>query len=145
MDFIQLCNEHEVKYLVVGGYAVGVHGYPRYTKDLDIAIEVTRENAIKTAVVIQEFGLASLGLTAEDFLKKNFVTQLGHEPVRIDILNDVDGLTFSQAWENRKVVEYDGVAINFVGLKELLVLKTIAGRSQDKTDLEKLKARNKKK
>lgn len=67
-----------MKYLVIGGFAVGVHGYPRYTKDIDIAVEISDENAIKTAVVVQEFGLSSLGLTKDDFLKKNFVTQLGH-------------------------------------------------------------------
>jgi predicted nucleotidyltransferase len=140
-----MCNEQDVKYLVIGGYAVGVHGYPRYTKDIDIAIEVSEENASRTALAIKEFGLGSLGLTKEDFLRKNFVTQLGHEPVRIDILNDVDGVTFSKAWENRKVIEYEGIAINFIGLEELLILKELAGRSQDKTDIEKLKARNKKK
>jgi predicted nucleotidyltransferase len=145
LDFIKLCNEHNVRYLVIGGYAVGVHGYPRYTKDIDIAVEVTEENATKTALVIQDFGFASLGLTKEDFLRKNFVTQLKHEPLRIDILNDVEGVSFQQAWKNRSVVEYEGVLINFVGLDELLILKTIAGRTQDKADIEKLKARNKKK
>lgn len=112
---------------------------------MDIAIEVSEENATRTALVIQKFGLGSLGLSNEDFLRKDFVTQLGHEPVRIDILNDVNGVVFAQAWENRKEVEYDGVRINFIGLEELLVLKKLAGRPQDKADVEKLEARNKKK
>ena len=145
LDFIRLCNEREVKYLVVGGYAVNVHGYVRYTKDIDIAIELSDENAEKVILVIQEFGLGSLGLTEEDFLQRNVVTQLGHEPIRIDILNGMDGVTFGQAWANRMEVEYNGIKINFVGLDELLILKQIAGRLQDKTDIEKLKARNKKK
>lgn len=145
LEFISLCNHHSVKYLVIGGFAVGVHGYPRYTKDIDIAIEISEENATKTALVMQDFGLGSLGLMKEDFLRKNFVTQLGHEPVRIDILNDVEGVSFSRAWENRKEVNYEGLVINFIGYEELLILKKLAGRSQDITDIEKLKARNKNK
>jgi len=145
LDFLDLCNEKGVKYLVIGGYAVGVHGYPRLTKDLDVAIEMSEENAVKTTLVIQEFGLGSLGLTKEDFLKKNFITQLGYDPVRIDILNDIEGVAFEQAWQNKTQVNYDEHLINFIGLAELLILKKVAGRSQDKTDIEKLLARNKKK
>ena len=145
LDFLRLCNEREVKYLVIGGYAVSIHGYVRYTKDIDVAIELSEKNAMRISLVIQEFGLGSLGLTNEDFLRKNFITQLGHEPVRIDILNDVSGVSFAQAWKNRKEVEYYGVRINFIGLKELLILKKLAGRSQDKVDVEKLEARNKNK
>lgn len=145
LDFIDLCNERGVKYLVIGGYAVGIHGYPRLTKDLDVAIEVSEENAEKTVLVIDEFGFGSLKLTKEDFLRKNFITQLGYDPIRIDVLNDIEGVSFSQAWENRKQVTYEGHLINFIGLEELLILKSIAGRSQDITDIKKLKERNKKK
>lgn len=145
LDFLRLCNKKDVKYLVIGGYAVNVHGYVRYTKDIDIAIELSNSNAEKMELVIHEFGLGSLGLTKEDFLKNNFVTQLGHEPVRIDILNDVEGVNFSDAWENRKRVVYNDIEINFIGLEELLILKQVAGRMQDLTDIEKLRARNKKK
>ncbi|MDQ6608975.1 MAG: nucleotidyltransferase, partial [Bacteroidota bacterium] len=77
--------------------------------------------------------------------KKNFIIQLGHEPVRIDISNDVEGVPFSKAWENRKNIEYGGMTINFVGYEELLILKKTAGRSQDLTDIKMLMARNKKK
>lgn len=76
LEFLDLCNRQSVKYLVIGGYAVSIHGYPRYTKDLDIAIELSDENAVKTAMVIQEFGLASLGLTKDDFLKKIMLPNL---------------------------------------------------------------------
>jgi len=85
IDFLKLCNKYEVKYLVIGGYAVSIHGYPRYTKDLDICIELSEENAGKMVQVINDFGLESLGLTKEDFIKKNFITQIGYEPLRIDI------------------------------------------------------------
>src|SRR5215831_13127335 len=98
LDFISLCNKYNVKYLVIGGYAVGIHGYPRFTKDLDISVQISDDNAEKIIQVINEFGLSSLKLTKEDFLKANFVTQLGYEPVRIDILNDLDAVSFDEAW-----------------------------------------------
>ena len=82
LDFISLCNQYHVKYLVIGGYAVGIHGYPRLTKDL----EISKDNAEKIVQVINDFGLGSLELKAEDFLKVNFVTQLGYAPVRIRYL-----------------------------------------------------------
>lgn len=145
IDFLRLCNEHHVKYLVVGGYAVSIHGYPRYTKDLDVCIESSEENAEKMVDVISDFGLGSLKLTKEDFLKKNFITQLGYEPLRIDILNEVDGVSFSAAWQNKREVVYEGLKINFIGYNELLVLKQLAGRSQDLTDIKKLEERNKNK
>jgi len=70
LDFISLCNQYNVKYLVVGGFAVAIHGYPRYTKDLDVSIEISEDNAEKIIKVINDFGLSSLRLTKEDFLKK---------------------------------------------------------------------------
>jgi len=140
-DFIKLCNEHEVKYLVVGGYAVSFHGYPRYTEDIDICIEITDENAEKMLIVIEEFGFKSLGLSKEDFIKKNFVTQLGHTDVRIDIINDLEAVSFEQAWNNRKVIEVSNVPIDFIGYEELIKEKTLAGRPQDIADVYKLKKR----
>ncbi|MDQ3683157.1 MAG: hypothetical protein M3352_08815 [Bacteroidota bacterium] len=145
LEFLQLCNKHLVKYLVIGGYAVSIHGYPRYTKDLDICIELSDENGKKMVQVLKDFGMASLKLTQEDFTKKNFFTQLGYEPLRIDILNDMNSVPFEQAWKNKKVVEYEGITINFIGYAELLKLKEKAGRPQDLADVDKLKSRNKNK
>ena len=137
LDFISLCNQYNVKYLVIGGYAVGIHGYPRLTKDLDI-----EDNAEKVVQVINDFGLGSLRLKKDDFLKANFVTQLGYEPVRIDILNDLDAVSFEDAWKNKKVVTMFDVPINFIGLEELIIIKEKAGRKQDIADIDKLKKRN---
>jgi predicted nucleotidyltransferase len=145
LDFISLCNHYNVKYLVIGGYAVGIHGYPRLTKDLDVSIQISEDNAEKIVQVINDFGLSSLKLTKEDFLKINFITQLGHEPVRIDILNDLDVISFDDAWKNRKVVTMFNVPINFIGLDELLIIKEKAGRKQDIADIDKLKKRNRQK
>lgn len=145
IDFVELCNKYQVEYLVIGGYAVSMHGYPRSTKDFDICIKISEENALKLVQVLEDFGFASLKLTKEDFLKRNFITQLGHEPVRIDILNDLDGVSFEQAWLNKKVVDFEGSKINFIGYHELLRVKEKAGRPQDIADISKLKFRNKKK
>ena len=145
VDFLKLCNLNEVKYLVIGGYAVSIHGYPRSTKDLDVLIQMSEENAEKMKKVIDDFGFASLKLTKEDFLKPDFVTQLGQEPIRIDILNDIDGLDYEEAWRNRRMVNYEGVQIPFIGYNELLQIKAIAGRPQDLADISKLEKRNKKK
>ncbi len=145
VDFVKLCNLHKVKYLVIGGYAVSIHGYPRSTKDLDVLIQLSEENAEKMKNVIDDFGFASLKLKKEDFLKPDFVTQLGHEPIRIDILNAIDGLDYEEAWKNRKMVSYEGEPIPFIGYNELLKIKTIAGRPQDLADINKLEKRNKKK
>jgi predicted nucleotidyltransferase len=145
IDFVSLCNKYAVEYLVIGGYAVSIHGYPRSTKDLDICIKISEENAEKMVRVINDFGFASLKLTKEDFLKKNFITQLGHDPVRIDILNDIDGVPFDEAWLNKKIIQYEGATINFIGYNDLIKVKEKSGRPQDIADISKLKSRNKNK
>lgn len=144
-DFVKLCNKYEVEYLVIGGYAVSIHGYPRSTKDFDVCIRISEENAKKMVEVIKDFGFGSLKLAKDDFLKRDFITQLGHEPVRIDILNDLDGVPFQEAWENKRIVDFDGSKINFIGYAELLKVKEKAGRPQDIADINKLKSRNKNK
>ncbi len=144
IDFVKLCNEYELEYLVIGGYAVSIHGYPRSTKDFDICIKISEANAEKMVSVIKDFGLESLKLIKEDFLKRDFITQLGHEPLRIDILNDLDGVAFQQAWINKRIIDFEGTKINFIGYHELLKVKEKAGRPQDIADISKLKSRNKK-
>ena len=145
IDFIILCNKHNVKYLVIGGYAVSVHGYPRSTKDIDLCIEMSETNASKMVQVIKDFGFSSLKLKNEDFLKKDSITQLGFPPLRIDILNDLDGVSFEEAWNNKKIISFENVPVNFIGYNDLLIVKQKAGRPQDIADVEKLKKRNKKK
>jgi predicted nucleotidyltransferase len=145
LEFISLCNKHKVEYLVIGGYAVAIHGYPRYTKDIDVSIQISVKNAEAMIEVMKEFGFASLNLTSEDFIKVGGFIQLGYEPLRIDIVNDLDGVSFEKALKNKTVVEYEGVSINFIGYEDLIKNKQHAGRSQDIVDIEKLKERNKKK
>ncbi len=141
LEFLDLCNKHKIKYLVIGGYAVSIHGYPRSTKDIDVCIEMSDINASKMIEVLKDFGFESLNLKKEDFLNKNFITQLGFPPLRIDILNDLDGVSFEEAWNNKKVVKIEQVPVNFIGYYELIIVKEKAGRPQDLADVNKLKKR----
>jgi predicted nucleotidyltransferase len=142
-DFITLLNKYDVKYLVVGGYAVVVHGFPRYTGDMDIWILKSEENADRLVKVVEEFGFKSVGLTREDFLKKDFITQLGYPPLRIDILNDLANVAFEEAWKNKKAVHIEGLDVHFIGLRDLIDAKETAGREKDIQDIKRLKKRNK--
>ena len=89
-DFVALLNKYHVDYMVVGGYALAFHGKPRHTGDLDIWIDISSNNAEKMLLVIAEFGMASLGIEKDDFLRKGIITQIGYPPLRIDILNEID-------------------------------------------------------
>ena len=142
-DFILLCNKYELEYLVIGGFAVSIHGYPRTTKDLDICINKNEVNATKLLLILEDFGFGSLNFKIEDFVKDNMITQLGYEPIRIDILNDLNGVDFDVAFQNKRVVQMNGVPTNFIGYYELIANKEKAGRDQDLLDIKKLKAQNK--
>lgn len=144
IEFIELCNRHDVRYLVIGGYAVSVHGYPRTTKNIDVCIEMSEINASKMVQVINDFGFSSLKLNEEDFKKKDSITQLGFPPLRIDILNNLDGVDFDEAWNNKKIVNFENVPVNFIGYNDLITIKQKAGRPQDIADVANLRKRNKK-
>lgn len=144
LDFLELCNKHGVKYLVIGGYAVSIHGHPRSTKDIDVCIEMSEMNALKMVQVINDFGFSSLKLNKGDFLKRDSIIQLGFPPLRIDILTDLDGVPFEKAWQNKKVVSFENVPVNFIGYHDLIIVKQKAGRPQDIADVDKLTKRKKK-
>ena len=137
-EFIQLLNVHSVRYLVVGGYAVAFHGHPRYTKDIDIWILLDKTNAKKMLDVLNVFGFSSLGLTEDDFLKKDNIIQLGNPPNRIDILTDLSGVIFDECYPQKKNINIDGVAINFIDVESLIQNKKASGRHQDLADIENL-------
>ena len=144
-DFIILCNKYDLEYLVIGGFAVSIHGYPRTTKDLDVCINRTEENAGKIIKILDDFGFGSLNFKIEDFLKDGIIAQLGYAPIRIDILNDLNGIDFNEAYRNKRIVNMNGVPTNFIGFAELIINKERAGRDQDLLDVKKLKERNKQK
>jgi hypothetical protein len=137
-EFVELLIKHKAEYLVVGGYAVGIHGYPRYTGDLDIWLNTTKENAVQILKAINEFGFGSFNLTIEDLMKEENIIQLGYPPLRIDLLTHIDGVTFNECYTNKKVVVIDGLEINFISYADLLKNKRASNRPQDAADLDKL-------
>ena len=138
-EFIELLDCHGVKFLIVGGYAVGIHGFQRYTGDLDIFIAISEDNAQKIIKVFDEFGFSDLGLSSKDFLDEAIVVEIGREPLKIQILTGIDGVTFDRCFAGKIVVELEGTKVPFIGFKELLMNKSASPRSKDKIDLEELR------
>jgi hypothetical protein len=131
-----LLNEHEVRYLVVGGYAVAAHGYPRYTKDLDVWVWIDRTNAGKLSRALHEFGFSSLA--PEDFLTPGEFVQLGYPPNRIDIITSCEGLEFEPCYSQKMSVELGDITVNFIDYESLLINKRAVGRPQDLGDIDNL-------
>ena len=137
-EFVELLNENNVKYLVVGGYAVALHGNPRYTKDLDIWIEPSPDNAKKILNALGKFGFSSLELEVKDFLEKDQIIQLGYPPNRIDLLTTLTGLNFEKCYRSRVQVKIQDIFINFIDIENLKKNKRATGRTQDLADIENL-------
>ncbi len=138
-EFIELLIKNKAEYLIVGGYAVGIHGHPRYTGDLDIWLNPTLQNAAQILKSINEFGFSSFKLTIEDLTKPGNVIQLGHPPFRIDLLTEIDGVTFEECFINRKEVKIEDIKVNFIGYNDLLKNKKETGRPRDIDDIDNLK------
>ncbi len=138
-DFVKLLNQHNVNYMIVGGYALALHGKPRHTGDLDIWIDVSEENATRMLRVVRDFGLHSLGFQKKDFLTEGLINQIGYPPLRIDMLNSIDGVEFSDALLNMEKIELEGnLIINYIGLTDFIKNKKASGRKQDITDVKTL-------
>ena len=137
-EFVALLKEHGAEYMIVGGYAVGVHGYPRYTGDLDIWLNPTRVNAERVMHALRDFGFGGLNIALEDLTKENNVIQLGQPPLRIDLLMSIDGVTFTECYANRAERTFDGLAMNFIGYHDLVTNKKASGRHRDLDDVENM-------
>ncbi|MFO7979810.1 MAG: nucleotidyltransferase [Candidatus Aminicenantes bacterium] len=137
-EFLKLLNKHKVKYCIIGAYAVAFYAKPRYTKDMDIFVEPTVDNAKKILEVLKEFGFGDLSITLDDLTREGNIFQLGYEPVRIDLLTKMEGLQFQEVWTNRVTGDYGSEKVNFIGLDDLIKNKRISGRPSDKVDIELL-------
>lgn len=137
-ELFELLNRNSVRYLVVGGYAYAVHAEPRYTKDLDIFFERSRKNAEKIRDTLKEFGMGSLGLSVDDLIKPGRMIQIGYEPLRIDLINEIDGVSFNEAWENKIESNYGLRSIFVIGKADLIKNKKASGREQDLLDARNL-------
>jgi predicted nucleotidyltransferase len=137
-EFLKLLNEHNVRYLLIGGYAVGFHGYPRATADMDIWVAIRPENAERLVAVLREFGFDLPELSPQLFLQEKQIIRMGVPPVMLEICTSISGVEFDICYEKRIVAELDGVEVNLISLEDLKVNKKASGRSKDITDLEKL-------
>jgi len=137
-DIIELFNKHDVRYLIAGAYAMAKVGYARSTYDIDLWIDKTISNAVKVLQALGEFGVP-YRLKPDDFLGPNTVLQIGVAPNRIDILTDIDGLTFEEAWKNRQLVSFDDLTAYSLEIGDLIKNKTASNRPKDQLDLEQLK------
>ena len=137
-DFIALLNARRVRYLIIGGYAVAYHGYPGTTGDLNVFVELSQANARALLAVFTEFGFSADKLSPEFFMDRGEVVRLGREPMRLEILNDISGVSFSDCYRRRVRARMEGLTINFIDLPELIANKQASGRAKDLADLENL-------
>ena len=137
-DLLRLLNGARVRYLVVGGYAVMKYTEPYSTKDLDIWIEATADNAALALDTLRAFGAPTKGVTIADFLDPELIYQIGVEPVRVDVMSHVPGLDFAEAWEHRSEAHFDDVPAPMLSLDDLIRAKQAAGRPKDRLQARQL-------
>jgi hypothetical protein len=135
-ELLGLFNKYRVKYCIVGAFAVAFYAIPRYSKDMDILVEPSSENGRRIVKALEEFGFGALKLKETDFSREGRFVQLGYEPVRLDLITSISGVTFEEVWKNRAVGTYGKKKVYFIGLNELLKTKETAGRKQDMADVE---------
>jgi hypothetical protein len=124
--------------VVIGGYAVAYHGYVRYTGDLDLFVELSANNAAKLVSTLREFGFDLPQLKPALFLRKGRIVRLGYEPMRLEILNEIDGVSFEECYRHRCRSRVDNLRVNFIALPQLLRNKRASGRQKDLADVEAL-------
>lgn len=137
-EFVRLLNAAGVEYVVVGAFAVAIHGIPRYTQDIDFFVAPSQDNGAKIVEMLRKFGFESFGLTADDFAHPDRVIQLGVEPNRIDLLTGIAGVSFEEALAGRGLIEIDGEPLWYLGRSELIRNKRAVGRPQDIADAARL-------
>lgn len=137
-DFLKLLHEHDVRYLLIGGYAVSYHGYPRTTADIDIWIDRTVPNARKVLKAVNAFGLVHPELTEQVFLKPDSIFRMGHPPIRIEILSGISGVSFKDCHPDGIEDQIDGVSCRIIDLDNLKKNKKNAARHKDLNDLSNL-------
>lgn len=137
-EFLKLLNDHHVEYLLVGGFAVALHGYPRTTADMDVWVSRRRDNAERLVACLKEFGFDTPNLTPELFEEPDRVVRMGAAPLRIEILTEIDGVTFDDCITRAESQIVDGNSIPVISLADLKINKKASGRAKDLDDLENL-------
>jgi len=137
-ELLKLLERHGVDYMIVGGYAVAFHGYPRFTKDIDVFYRKSEENILRLRAALIEFGFAEEDLPSDAFATAGAVLTFGVVPTRVDMINQIDGVSFEEARPNVVRGTYGGVDVTFIGLNELIRNKRSTPRARDKGDVEEL-------
>lgn len=137
-ELLRLLEEHSVSYMIVGGYAVAYHGYPRFTKDLDVFFDSSSDNIGRLREALIAFAFSEENLPYEAFATKGNVLTFGVVPARVDLINDIDGVTYDEARSNTIRGAYGGVKVTFIGIDDLLKNKRSTPRAKDKADVEEL-------
>ena len=137
-EFIALLNQHNVRYIIIGGYALAFHGHPRYTKDIDIWIDAKEDNAQRILEALRDFGFGSVNLDIQDFISEDNIIQLGYPPNRIDILTSAKGVVFRDCISSSHQIMIGDVEVRFLDIQNLIVNKQQTGRLQDLADVEAL-------
>lgn len=139
-DLLLELADERVDFVIVGAFAVAYHGVPRATGDMDVFVRPSQENALRVFSALSRFGarLASAGVTPQDFEVPGIVYQIGQPPRRIDILTEISGVSFDEAWTTRTTAELDGRTVPFIGREELVRNKVAAGRPKDLADVSRL-------
>jgi predicted nucleotidyltransferase len=135
---LKLLNSHKVEYLLIGGYAVGYHGYPRATADMDLWVAIHQENAEKLVVVLKEFGFDVPELSVNLFLKADQIVRMGIPPMRIELLTTISGVSFEECYSEQIIDVIDGVEVSIINLRHLKLNKQASGRHKDLDDLKNL-------
>ena len=138
-DLLRLFNQHQVRYLIVGGYAVMKYTEPFCTLDMDIWVESVAENAKRAYATLVEFGAPMADLTVHDLTQPRIVFQFGMAPTRVDVMTTIDAVTFPEAWKNRVETHLSGIPISIISLQDLIRNKEAASRDTDRLHLERLR------
>jgi predicted nucleotidyltransferase len=137
-EFIELLNARDVRYVIVGAFALAHYGRPRYTGDIDFFVESSAQNAERLSEVLDQFGFANVGVVKEDFTAADQVVQLGVEPHRMDLMTSISGVAFEEAWSTREYGDLDGLQVPYISRELLKRNKAAVGRKQDLADLDYL-------
>ena len=137
-EFLKSLNSNNVKYLLIGGYAVGIYGHIRATNDLDIWVDISAENAAKIERALREFGFAVAGLTSDLFLVRNNVVRMGVPPIRVEILTSVSGVEFESCYAEKEMIQIEEMVVTVISLARLRENKAASGSAKDLADLENL-------
>ncbi len=138
VDLLRAFGAHDVRFMVVGAYALGVHGRPRATGDLDVWIEATPANAVRVIEALADFGAPLADVAVADFAQPGIVFQMGLPPGRIDVLTQITGVAFADAWPNRVRAAFGPVEVDVIGREAFIANKRATGRAKDLGDIEAL-------